>query len=152
MYGVCSSYLRVGAHLEFKRRHLVKSSIIFCLTGWRRNTSQSVQLSSSSCLTASALPESLYRSTSEHSYARLFIWVLPFKLRSSCLNSKSSYPRSHLSRSQSFFFFECPQPLWKQHQNFWNYEYNTFMNQTYRSIFDTQGNELFECAHPWCFS
>lgn len=92
------------------QRHLVKSSITFCRTGWRRNTSESVKLRSSSCLTASALPESLvpgllHRSMSKYSYARLFIWVLAFKLRSSCLNNKSSYSLSHLSRSQSFFFF-----------------------------------------------
>lgn len=104
------------ARSESKRRRLVKSSITFCLTGWSRNTSESVKLSSSSRLTASALPESLvpgllHRSMSKHSYARLFIWVLAFKLRTSCVNSKSSDSLSHLSRSQSFFFLVSSIPL-----------------------------------------
>lgn len=104
------------ARSESKRRRLVKSSITFCLTGWSRNTSESVKLSSSRRLTASALPESLvpgllHRSMSTHSYARLFRWVLAFKLRSSCVNSKSSDSLSHLSRSQSFFFFSVLNPF-----------------------------------------
>lgn len=94
----------VYTHSESKRRHLVMSSITSCLTSWRKSTSlippQVVRL-------ASTLPGSLvsvlqYRDKGEHSYAKLFIWVLALKFRSLCLNSKSSYPLSHFSRPQSF--------------------------------------------------